>query len=106
MHSLIIISTTFERKEDGEKIAEILLVENLIGCAQLSGPIQSHYRWKGKTETSVEYLLQLKTIESCYDSVEKRIRELHPYDLPEIIAVPVIHCSNEYQNWVAGEVEG
>ena len=106
MHSLIIISTTFERKEDGEKIAEILLTENLIACAQLSGPMQSHFRWDGKTETSVEYLLQLKTIESKYGLVEKRIRELHPYDLPEIVAVPVSHCSNEYRNWAAGETGG
>ena len=106
MHSLIIISTTFERKEDGEKIAEMLLAEKLIGCAQLSGPVQSHYRWEGKTETAVEYLLQLKTLESKYGPVEKRIRELHPYDLPEIIAVPVSYCSDEYRNWVAAEVEG
>ncbi|WP_457576923.1 divalent-cation tolerance protein CutA [Desulfomarina sp.] len=106
MHSLIIISTTFERKEDGEKIAEILLAENLIGCAQLSGPVQSHYRWQGKTEISVEYLLQLKTAESKYSLVEKRIKELHPYDLPEIVAVPVSHCSNEYLNWVVGETGG
>ncbi len=106
MHSLIIISTTFERKGDGEKIAEILLAENLIACGQLSGPIQSHYRWEGKTEKSVEYLLQLKTTASKYDLVEKRIKELHPYDLPEIIAVPVSHCSNEYHHWATGEIEG
>ena len=105
MHSLIIISTTFEHKNDGEKIARLLLDERLVACAQLSGPITSYYRWNDQVDQSTEFTLTLKTTASLYKKVETKIKEVHPYELPEIMAHEVTQGSREYQRWVKDEVE-
>lgn len=104
MPSLVVISTTFEHKNDGEKIARLLLDERLIACAQLSGPITSYYRWDGKINQATEFTLTLKTTLSLHERVEERLKEVHPYELPEIIAQVVSEGSNEYQEWVGNEV--
>ncbi len=104
MHSIVIISTTFEHKNDGEKISKLLLEDRLIGCAQLSGPITSYYRWDGQITESTEFTLTLKTTVSLYEKVEARLKEIHPYELPEIIAQVVSLGSKEYQEWVGKEV--
>ena len=104
MHSLIIISTTFEQKEDGIKIAGLLLEERLVACAQLSGPISSYYHWNDSVADSTEFTLTLKTIDSLYERVEARLNEIHPYELPEIVSQTVTQVSEEYKEWVKNEV--
>ena len=106
MHSLIIISTTFEQKEDGVKIARLLLEERLVACAQLSGPISSYYHWNGRVADSTEFSLTLKTIASLYERVEARLNVIHPYELPEIVSHTVTQVSKEYKEWVKNEVVG
>jgi periplasmic divalent cation tolerance protein len=104
MHSLIIISTTFEQKEDGARVARLLLDERLVACAQLSGPISSYYRWKGNVASSTEFSLSLKTIGPLYKNVEARLKEVHPYELPEIVSQTITGVSEEYMEWVKTEV--
>jgi len=104
MSSLIIISTTFEEKEDGLKVAELLLEERLVACAQLSFPVTSSYHWQGRITTATEYILSLKTISTLYEKVEKRLTEVHPYELPEIVCSDITRVSSEYLAWVEGEV--
>jgi periplasmic divalent cation tolerance protein len=104
MKPIILISTTLESKADAERIARLLLDRKLIACAQISGPMTSLYRWKGVTTSAIEYALNLKTIPSCTEKVKVLIRKEHPYDLPEIIIQEVSDSSNEYSQWIYGEV--
>jgi len=104
MHSLTIISTTFELKKDGEQIAQLLLSEKLIACAQISAPITSYYFWNDTITQSTEFTLTMKTTVSLCNKVESRLVELHPYELPEIIIHTVTQGSKEYMKWVQNEV--
>lgn len=80
------------------------LVENrLAACANLLAPCRSVYRWNGKTEEAGETPLLLKTTTARYAALEAAIRERHPYELPEIVAVPIAHGLPAYLGWVADE---
>ena len=103
MYPLIIISTTFENKSDGEKMSRSLLSEKLIACAQLSGPITSYYRWEGDIADSTEFTLTVKTTESLCEKVKTRLKEMHPYELPEIVIQTAVESSKEYMQWVEDE---
>lgn len=100
------VSTTVAKKSDAERIAEVLSNEKLSACAQIIGPILSVFRWKGKVEKSKEWLCVVKTKRSQYKKVEKAIKEIHPYELPEIIATPIIEGSREYFGWIQKECHG
>ena len=92
--------TTTETKEEAQKIAQYLVEQGLAACVQITGPMESTYRWKGKVETANEWLCLIKTREELYDKVETAIKKLHSYETPEIIAVPIIKSSSEYLNWL------
>jgi len=98
------IFTTVAKKSDAERIAKVLSDQKLSACTQIVGPIISVYRWKGKTEKSQEWLLVIKTKRMLYKSIEKAIKNIHPYELPEIIAIPIIKGSREYLGWIQKEV--
>lgn len=98
------ISTTLAKRSDAERLTNILSEKNLSACTQIIGPIKSVYKWKGKLETSKEWLCLIKTKSSRYKSIEKAIKEIHPYELPEIIATPIIKGSQEYLGWIKKEV--
>jgi periplasmic divalent cation tolerance protein len=100
MKSYIQIMTTTETKEEAEKIAQYLVEQKLAACVQISGPIASTYRWKGKVETASEWHCLIKTREELYDKVETAIKKLHSYETPEIFAVPIIKSSSEYLSWL------
>lgn len=103
MNPFVIISTTFENKSDGEKISRLLLGEKLIACAQLSSPITSYYRWEGEITASTEFTLTVKTTEPLCEKVKTRLKEIHPYELPEIVVQTVTESSVEYMQWVEDE---
>lgn len=105
MKSYIQISTTTETKEQAQKIAKYLVEQKLAACVQISGPIESTYRWKGNVETASECLCLIKTRKTLFKKVEAAINKLHPYETPEIIAVPIIKGSKEYLNWLDEETE-
>lgn len=100
----LLITTTFENRADGEKMAATLLERRLVACAQISGPVSSHYWWQGEIVSSPEYLLVLKSDESLYQELEQVIRESHPYETPEIIATVITHVSEEYHQWLEKEL--
>ena len=104
MKSFIQISTTTETKEQAQKIAQYLVEQKLAACVQVTGPIESLYRWKGKIETANEWLCLIKTREDLFDKVETAIKKLHSYETPEIIAVPIVKGSKEYLNWIDDEL--
>lgn len=84
----------------GRRLASRLLAERLCACAQILGPIESRYRWRGKLETAREWLLVVKTRRGCYRALERTVRELHPYDMPEILATEVVVGSAPYLAWL------
>jgi periplasmic divalent cation tolerance protein len=103
MTDFIQVHTTTASKEDAERIAAALVERRLAACVQIVGPITSVYRWQGKTETSSEWLCVAKTQQSLYGQVEAAIRELHSYEVPEIVATPIVAGSENYLNWVREE---
>jgi periplasmic divalent cation tolerance protein len=105
MKSYIQISTTTETKEQAQKIARHLVEQKLAACVQISGPIESTYRWKGKVENAQEWLCLIKTREDFFEKIESAIKKLHSYETPEIIAVPIVKGSKEYLKWMDEELE-
>ena len=104
MVPVIQVTTTVNDKAYAESIASVLIEKNLVACAQIAGPIESVYRWHGNIEHQNEWLCFAKTTQSLYPQVEAAILEIHPYDLPEIIATPLTAGSEAYLNWVRAAV--
>ena len=99
------VFTTTEKREDAEKVAQILVQKRLAGCVQIIGPIQSTYRWKNRKETVKEWLCLIKSEKSLYKELEKTLKEIHPYETPEITAVPIVAGSKEYLHWLDRELK-
>lgn len=104
MKTLLVVSTTFERAEDARRIAAVLLERRLVACAQISAPITSMYRWRGKPTTAIEYVLILKTTEPSFAPIKELLLREHPYEVPEIIGHQISHVSDAYGAWIEGEV--
>ena len=83
-----------------ERIARALVEEGLATCVNILPPMQSIYRWKGKIETASEQLLVIKSPVASFPAIRDRVRSLHPYELPEIIAVPIADGLPEYLAWL------
>ena len=99
------ILTTVGKREDAERIAQTLVQTRLAGCVQIVGPISSIYWWKSKIEKAEEWLCLIKTEETLYHEIEETIKKIHPYETPEIIAVPVVAGSKEYFTWLSQELK-
>jgi len=104
MSDYIQVFTTTSRREDAEKIAKALMEKRLVACAQVIGPVESIYWWKGKVEKAQEWLCILKSKKEVYKRLEKEILNLHPYEVPEIVVVPIISGSEGYLKWLDREV--
>ncbi len=104
MKTLLLITTTVERKEDAERLAALLLERRLVACAQISAPITSVYRWRGIVTTACELVLSLKTMPHHYALIEEVLLQEHPYETPEIIAQEIPLVNSAYNDWVKQEV--
>lgn len=96
----IVTLCTVPDRESGEHIARALVEEHLAACVNLVPGATSFYRWEGKVEEASETLLIIKTVASRFEAVKARIKELHSYDVPEIIALPMTAGSSEYLKWI------
>lgn len=105
MNELIQVVTTFGDRHACQKVAGFLIDERLAACVQIGGPVESWYEWEGQTEQAEEWVLTIKTTEAVFPLLEKRIAELHPYDEPEIIAMPITQASRGYRQWVHKQVQ-
>lgn len=103
MQTYIQIQTTCAQREIAERIAQHLITNHLAACIQIFGPITSIYRWQEQIESTTEWLLLIKTMGEKYHEVEAAIQQLHSYEVPEIIALPVVTGSTDYLNWVTQE---
>ena len=99
MNALIVLTNAPDRAL-AAKIASTLVEQKLAACVNILGTCSSVYRWQGKIETADEVPLLIKTRAEIYPEVESAIKRLHPYELPEIVAVPVQHGSAEYLEWI------
>ena len=97
------ITTTTATRGDAEAIARALVERGLAACVQIAGPVSSTYRWRGEIETAEEYLCIIKTRAELFEKVESAIRELHPYQTPEIVATPIVDGSRDYLAWLEAE---
>jgi periplasmic divalent cation tolerance protein len=98
---LVVLSTLPLDKADA--IAETLVNERLAACVNLVGPVRSIYRWDGALQKDSELLAIIKTTAARYDEMATRLRALHPYEVPEILALPVGTGYSRYLDWVRGE---
>ncbi|MBI3768800.1 MAG: divalent-cation tolerance protein CutA [Deltaproteobacteria bacterium] len=95
--------TTAPSREEADRIAAALVDERLAACVNVVAPITSIYRWRGAVERAEEVLLLVKTRRARVARVGARIRALHSYDLPEVIALPIDAGSAAYLAWIAAE---
>jgi periplasmic divalent cation tolerance protein len=101
----LLIFTNLPDEASAQTLAEALVGERLAACINILAPCRSTYRWHGAIESALEVPLLIKTTAVRYAALEAAIRRHHPYELPEIIAVPVAHGLPEYLTWVATETQ-
>ncbi len=100
------VFTTVEKREDADRIASNMVNKRVAACAQVVGPIHSTYWWKGKVEQAGEWLLMMKTRQDLFSALEREIKAVHPYEVPEIIALPIVAGSQSYLKWIEEETSG
>ena len=105
MAEYIQVLTTVELKSDAEKIAKNLVEKRLAACVQILGPLTSYFHWQGKLDTASEYLCLIKSRDDLFTELETEIISQHPYEVPEILAVPITKGNENYLNWLASELE-
>ncbi len=98
--SAIIILVTAKDKKQAAKIAKGLLADKLIACANIVQGVQSIFSWQGRIDQSKEVLVVLKTKVSLFKKVEAKVKSLHSYQVPEIIALPISEGSADYLKWI------
>ena len=98
--------TTVPDAEVGQIIAEKVIQERLAACVTLTAAGQSLYWWKEKITQEQEHILFIKTIQEAYPKLEEKILQIHPYDVPEIIALPISGGSKDYLKWIDTETRG
>jgi periplasmic divalent cation tolerance protein len=100
-----IVLTTTASAEEAASIGRALVEEHLIACASIVPGVQSIYRWQGQVETATETLLLLKTAPEQLSALESRLRELHSYDTPEFLVLPVESGSQPYLEWLQSSLK-
>ena len=96
----LIVWSSVAHLADAERIAETLVIEKLAGCVHILPAGRSFYLWQEELHHDAEYLLMIKTSRALYATLEKRVVALHPYDTPEILAVPVASGLPAYLSWL------
>ncbi|OPY83384.1 MAG: Divalent-cation tolerance protein CutA [Syntrophorhabdus sp. PtaU1.Bin153] len=103
MDAIIQVTTTGDDRNMMEKIGRIIVEQRLASCAQISGPFKSIYWWKGNIEETEEWSCILKSTKAHYEEIQNKIKELHSYDVPEIISVEINRTLPDYEQWVREE---
>ncbi|MFN8542608.1 MAG: divalent-cation tolerance protein CutA [Candidatus Binatia bacterium] len=98
--AFVIVLVTVANEEEAERLAYTLVEERLAACANLLGPIRSIFRWQGAVEEASEHLLLLKARRDAVEELSARVRALHSYDVPEVLALPIVAGSEPYLEWL------
>ena len=102
-YAFVVITTP--NKEEAVKIVRILLKERLIACANILGPVSSLFWWQGKIDEENEFLVFMKSRKSLFERISERVTEIHSYDVPEIILLPIIEGSPPYLDWLRDSLQ-
>jgi periplasmic divalent cation tolerance protein len=103
MEEYVHVLTTVDNEEKAAELQRLLVEERAAACVQVLGPISSLYGWEGQIEEAQEWLCLVKTRGSEYQRLESLIKENHPYETPEIIAIPIIAGNEDYLEWIKAE---
>ena len=103
MTNSIVILVTAGSEAEAETIARALVEEHLAACVNILNPVRSIYRWEGKVTDDREWLLVIKTQNERFAAVEEKIKALHSYQVPEVIALPILQGSTPYLHWLTQE---
>ena len=103
--STLLVLTNLPDRAAAEKLADAIVAKNLAACVNILAPCRSVYRWKGAVQHDEEQPVLIKTTRERYAALESEMRALHPYELPEIIAVPIERGLPAYLDWVAAETK-
>lgn len=101
----ILVLTSFPDHAAASALARALVTGRLAACVTVGAPVESMYHWQGEIETAREFPLTIKTIARHYDAVEDAILAVHPYELPEILALPVTRALSRYVEWIDAETQ-
>ena len=104
MTDKIVVLSTASSAAEAETIARRLVEERLAACVNVVTGVRSFYRWKGKIEDSSEWLLVIKSSRGRFEELRAALEKLHSYDVPEVIALPVVEGTKNYLNWMEGEL--
>ena len=106
MTDKIVVLSTCATKGDAERLARALVEGRLAACVNVVPGLNSFYRWKGVIESSAEFLLLIKTSRDLFPALRAEMEKLHPYEVPELLALPVVEGAENYLNWVTANLRG
>ncbi len=97
----VIILVTTKDKQQAEEISQLLLKERLIACANIVSPVTSFFHWLGKIDRAEECLIVMKSRDDLFEQVAEHVKLLHSYEVPEVLAVPIVEGSKAYLDWMS-----
>lgn len=101
----ILVLVTTASKQEAETIAQQLLDAKLIACANIVWPVSSRFRWGGKVEQAEEFLVLLKSRQDLFDELTAKVKALHSYEVPEVLALPIAAGSKDYLDWLSSSLK-
>lgn len=105
MTDIVQLTTTVDSKSGAIQLAQTIVTERLAACAQVQGPIESVYWWRGKIDNATEWYCHFKTTKLLVERLRTRVVKLHPNEIPEVIVVPIVDGHPPYLDWVASETQ-
>jgi periplasmic divalent cation tolerance protein len=106
VNEFVQVTTTTSTRQDAEEIAAELVSRKLAGCVQVSGPIRSTFRWQGEIETAEEWMCTAKTSRAQIPAIQNLLKEIHRYEVPELIATPIVEGGEAYLKWLGEQLSG
>jgi periplasmic divalent cation tolerance protein len=105
MTDKIVVLSTCASAEEAERLARRVIDDRLAACVNVLSPVRSFYRWKGEIEDSAEWLLIIKSTRDKFDALRAALESAHTYEVPEIIAIPIVEGSPNYLSWIDRELQ-
>jgi periplasmic divalent cation tolerance protein len=105
MTDKIVVLSTCASAEEAERLARRVIDDRLAACVNVLSAVRSFYRWKGEIEDSAEWLLIIKTTRDKFDALRAALESAHTYEVPEVIAIPIVEGSPNYLSWIERELQ-
>jgi periplasmic divalent cation tolerance protein len=106
MTDQIVVLSTCATEADAERLARALVEARLAACVNVVPGVRSFYHWKGEIQSGVEYLLIMKTSRELFPALSAEVTKLHPYEVPELLALPVVDGAKDYLDWLHSNLRG